>query len=172
MNTHYRPKSMAALLSLVLALLLAGGNRAAAQTVTHSSDEQHLHQLLKTYVKAVDTLDLRLVARIWSHDPGVSFIQPRGTENGFEQIRDDFYIKTMGVFSQRDLTMENPVFHVYGDTAWSQMTWTFHATLKEGGQKITTTGRETQIYRKENGVWRIVHDHYSGPPVTGARKGF
>ncbi|MGH9866325.1 MAG: YybH family protein [Candidatus Acidiferrales bacterium] len=172
MKTHYRPESIAALLSLALALLLAGGNRATAQTVTASRNEQQLHQFLENYVKAVDTLDLQLVAKIWSHDPGVSFIQPRGTEIGFEQIRDDFYVKTMGLFSQRDLTMENPVFHIYGDTAWSQMTWTFHATRKAGGEKITTKGRETQIYRKENGAWRIVHDHYSGPPVTGAKKGF
>jgi hypothetical protein len=44
-------------------------------------------------------------------------------------------------------------------------------TLKDG-QKITTTGRETQIYSKESGGWRIVHVHYSGPPVIGALKGF
>jgi ketosteroid isomerase-like protein len=50
------------------------------------------------------------------------------------------------------------------------MAWTFHATLKDG-HKITTTGRETQIYHKEDGRWRIVHVHYSGPPVTGALKG-
>ena len=33
------------------------------------------------------------------------------------------------------------------------------------------TGRETPIYHKEEGAWRIVHVHYSGLPVTGAMKG-
>jgi len=77
----------------------------------------------------------------------------------------------MGLFVQRDLTLENPVLHIYDDSARSEMTWTFHATLKDG-QKISTTGRETQIYHKENGSWRIGHVHYSGPPVAGALKGF
>lgn len=38
---------------------------------------------------------------------------------------------------------------------------TFHATVKNPGPKITTKGRETQIYHKEDGVWHIVHVHYS-----------
>jgi len=122
-------------------------------------------------VQAADELNFALVNAIWSHDPGVSFIHPRGTAVGLEQIRDAFYRDTMGLFVQRDLTLENPVLHIYDDSARSEMTWTFHATLKDG-QKISTTGRETQICHKENGSWRIVHVHYSGPPVAGALKGF
>jgi len=47
-----------------------------------------------------------------------------------------------------------------------------------GPQQIVTNfitnlmGVETQIYRRENGQWRIVHVHYSGAPVTGNLKGF
>jgi len=155
-----------------LMVLILGRTGWGAAQAGASADEQQLRDLLNRYVKAVDTLDPDLVASIWSHDAAVSFVHPRGTDSGFDEIRDDIFGRTMGMFSQRDLAMENPVFHVYGDTAWSQMTWTFHATLKQGGQKITTTGRETQIYHKEDGTWRIVHVHYSGPPVTGAMKGF
>jgi ketosteroid isomerase-like protein len=77
-----------------------------------------------------------------------------------------------GTFTKCTLILESPVVHVYGDSGWSEMTWTFPATVKVGGPKITTTGRETQIYHKDNGVWRIVHIHYSGPPVTRELKGF
>lgn len=34
----------------------------------------------------------------------------------------NFYGKTMGTFSERELLLEYPVIHVYGDTGWSQMT--------------------------------------------------
>jgi ketosteroid isomerase-like protein len=152
-------------------LVVACCAAASAQISTATQNEAQLHKLQNQYVEAVDKLDFTLVDAIWSHNPEVSFIHPRGTAVGFEQIRDGFYRDTMGLFVQRDLRLENPVLHIDGDSAWSEMTWTFHATLKDG-QKITTTGRETQIYHKEEGHWRIVHVHYSGPPVTGALKGF
>jgi ketosteroid isomerase-like protein len=158
-------------LVFALAFVLASDSAGAAQAGFGTSDEQQLRTLQSEYMQAVDKLDFALVDAIWSHDPGVSFIHPRGTAIGFEQIRDGFYRDTMGLFAQRDLTLENPVLHIYGDCAWSEMTWTFHATMKNG-QKITTTGRETQIYHRENGSWRIVHVHYSGPPITGALRGF
>lgn len=158
--------------ALPLIFVLAALHLAQAQPAAASSDDQQLRALLTNYVKAVDTLDPNLISRIWSHSPDASFIHPRGTDIGFEQIRDDLYMNIMGLFSRRDLMMETPTFHIYGDTAWSQMTWTFHATFKDSGQNITTTGRETQIYRKEDGTWRIVHVHYSGPPDTRPLKGF
>ena len=41
--------------------------------------------------------------------------------------------------------------------------WTFDATFKNG-EVIQTKGRETQVYNKTNGEWRIVHVHYSHIP--------
>lgn len=156
---------------LVLLFVLAVANSAAEQA-NPDRDVKLLHELLANYAKSIDTLDLQLADRIWSHAPEVSFIHPRGTEKGFDQIVNNFYKTTMGTFSERELILENPAVHVYGDSGWSEMTWTFHATVKDGGPKITTTGRETQVYHRENGLWKIVHIHYSGPPMTGKLKGF
>ena len=155
-------------LAMILAVSLLPVSEGRAQSAT---DDQQLHALLDNYATAVDTLDPNLIGSIWSHSPDVSFIHPRGTAIGFDQIRDDFYKNTMGLFSRRELILEKPAIHSYGETAWSEMTWTFHASF-QSGQQITTSGRETQIYRKENGNWRIVHVHYSGPPDTRPLKGF
>jgi ketosteroid isomerase-like protein len=107
-----------------------------------------------------------LASEIWSHDPGVTFIHPLGTEHGFKQIADHVYAGMMGgMFSKRELILHDPQIHVYRDAAWSEMTWTFHATTKDG-TAITTEGRETQVYHKEHSVWRIVLVHYSGPPAA------
>lgn len=157
---------------VLLGVIMAGALTAATGQTIPQRDEQQIQALQKDYVQAVDKLDFELVSAIWSHDPTVSFVHPRGTAVGFVQIRDVFYRDTMGLFSERDLQLENPELHIYGDAAWSEMTWTFHGTMKDGGQKIVTKGRETQIYRKENGTWRIVHVHYSGPPDTRPLKGF
>lgn len=118
--------------------------------------------LVASYAKSVGNLDQNLARRVWSARNEVTFIYPRGTERGLDAILKNFYQNTMGLFSERQLIPDPAETHVYGDTAWSQFTWTFRATLKNGGKEITTKGRETQVYHKEDGGWPIVHVHYSG----------
>lgn len=132
-----------------------------------------IKEMLRKYEVSIDKIDLNLANQIWSHAPEVILIQPRGTERGLSSIEKDFYEQAMGhTFTQRQLLIESPAIHVYGDTAWGEFTWTFHATTRDGGKPITTQGRESQVYHKENGTWRVVCDHYSGLPVTGALKGY
>src|SRR5215469_18858957 len=98
---------------LVLFCIIAAAKTITAQTTSGARDEEMLRQLLKTYEKSIDTLDLTLADRIFSHAPEVSFTHPRGTEKGFDQIIKNFYQATMGTFSERELLLENPVVHVY-----------------------------------------------------------
>lgn len=142
-----------------------------ASTGDRASIEQ-IEALVTDYAKSVNMLDTNLARKVWSTRSEVTFIHPRGTERGLDIVLQNFYQNTMGLFSKRQLLPEPAEIHVYGDTAWSQFTWTFHATLKNGGNEITTKGRETQVYHKEDGGWRIVHVHYSGMPETGAPGGF
>jgi ketosteroid isomerase-like protein len=115
-------------------------------------DEEQIRSVLQRYAISIDDADVSLAAEIWSQDPGVTFIYPLGTEHGFKQIADHVYIGIMGgMFSKRELILHDPIVHVYDDAAWSEMTWTFHATKKDGSA-ITTEGRETQVYHKEHGV--------------------
>ena len=133
---------------------------------------KQIRELQQQYVTSIDNADLALVDQVWSHSPDVIFIEPLGTERGLDQV-EKFVSGTFGrMFSKRDLNLENPAIHVYGDTAWSEMTWTFHATLRDSSQLIVTKGRETQVLRKEHGAWHIVAIHYSGLPMTGKPQGF
>jgi hypothetical protein len=47
-----------------------------------AADSAAIHHLLGEYTQAVDTVDLKLLAQIWSHSPDVSFIYPLGEEHG------------------------------------------------------------------------------------------
>ena len=64
---------------------------ACGQTVADASaaaaDNLAVHRLLDQYAQAVDTVDLKLLAQIWSHSPDVSFIYPLGQEHGFDALR-------------------------------------------------------------------------------------
>ncbi len=127
-----------------------------------AADSAAIHDLLGQYARAVDTVDLKLLAQIWSHSPDVSFTYPLGEEHGFDAIEQHVFEEVMGgMFSARDLKIHDVAIHVNGDSAWSEFHWDFHATLRKDGSAVTTHGVETQIYRKEEGKWRLVHVHYS-----------
>lgn len=138
-----------------------------------SPDIDQLKHLIATYAKSVDGADTALASQIWSHSSDVTFIHPRGWEHGFNEVKKNVYERAMGeTFSARKLTIHDVAVHVYGEVAWAEFYWQFEAKVRKDGSAITTQGRETQIYRKEGGEWRIVHVHYSGMPVTGERQGF
>jgi len=166
-------------LAVATLFLLAGALFCGAQSTSKPNAStgdpvavQEIRALIKDYATSVDGLNLALAKQVWSDAPEVTFIHPRGTEKGLPQVLTNFYGNTMGTFSKRELLVDEPSIHVYHDTAWSEFTWTFHATVKNDAPNITTRGRETQVYHKDHGVWRIVHVHYSGRPVTGELKGF
>ena len=146
---------------------------AAGQNSGAPADIAEIQSLLAQYAKAVDTAEVELVRQIWSNLPEVSFIHPRGHEHGLDQVADHVFRQLMGeTFSERKIGIKDVSIHVYGDTAWSEFYWDFAAKLRKDGAPLATKGRETQIYRKEQGRWRLVHVHYSGMPVTAEGRGF
>jgi ketosteroid isomerase-like protein len=112
----------------------------------------------------------RLSSKKW---PEVSFIHPLGHEHGLEQIEQNVYKHLMGeTFSERKLSPHDITVHVHGDSAWAEFYWDFAAKYRKNGSPVTTHGRDTQVYWKEQGRWRLVHVHYSGMPITQERGGF
>jgi Xaa-Pro aminopeptidase len=134
-------------------------------SVLHDSraDENLIRAQIARYAKSVEDLDLDLAAQVWWDSPDVSFIHPLGHDHGFEQIKADIYQKIMGgLFSERHLSPHDIAIHVYGDSAVAEFYWDFNARMKKDGSAVTTHGRETQVYERKQGQWRLVHVHYSG----------
>lgn len=128
-------------------------------------DTGKIRTLIGTYAESIGAADTALAAKIWSTTPDVSFIHPQGEEHGWDQIKSNVYEKLMGgLFSERRLTARDIEIHTDGNAAWSQFHWVFVAKLRSDGSPVKTEGRETQIYRKIGGQWRIVHVHYSEMP--------
>jgi Xaa-Pro aminopeptidase len=128
-----------------------------------TADEQAIRAQIARYAKSIDDLDLNLAAQVWWDSPEVSFIHPLGHDHGFDQIKADIYQKIMGgLFSERHLSPHDIALHLYGDSAVAEFYWDFNAKMKKDGSPVTTHGRETQIYERKQGQWRLVHVHYSG----------
>jgi ketosteroid isomerase-like protein len=137
------------------------------------ANDTEIMTLLDKYTESVDTLNMNLAKSIWSQKETLSFIQPRGHPKGWKKIKSSFYLGAMANFSERDLKLKDISINMLDDnTAWAEFYWDFNAVFAKDGHKIKTEGRETQIYKKENDGWKIVHVHYSGPAITKARQGF
>jgi Xaa-Pro aminopeptidase len=154
----------------------ANGERIEARgsvSSEESAGSDAIRGLIEKYAKSIDAADTALAGEVWWNSPSASFIHPLGHEQGFEQIKQNVYTHLMGeAFSERKLSVHDVSIHVLGDAAWAEFYWDFNAKFRKDGAPITTHGRETQLYQKIQGRWRLVHVHYSGMPVTAERQGF
>ena len=181
-TTKRKERSM--IRKLMFTILVAGGALAAcglslaaqenAERV-ESSPKTEIRRQVGNYIQSIDDADIKLGATVWSPTPDVSFIEPLGHERGWDEIASVVYGKLMGqTFTKRTLKTVGAVsIHVYGDAAVAEFDWDFVAIMRVDGKTLHTTGRESQVYVNLPGQgWRLVHVHYSGPPVTGAGRGF
>ena len=76
------------------------------------------------------------------------------------------------MFSERKLTAHDLTVDVAGDSAVAEFYWDFAAKFRKDGSQLNTHGRETQVYLKRDGSWRLAHVHYSGIPAAMPREGF
>lgn len=144
----------------------------ASLTNDLADQDDEIKGMIAKYAQSIDEADTTLASQIWSDSTEVSFIHPLGHEHNLEQIKQSVYRHLMGdTFSERKLSVHDISTHTYGDAAWAEFYWDFTAKLRKDGTAITTHGRETQIYRKEQSGWRLVHVHYSAMPVADERKG-
>jgi ketosteroid isomerase-like protein len=59
--------------------------------------------------------------------------------------------------------MHQPKVTVRGDVAWITYYWTDAGYTMEG-ERITSRGKSTRIFVRENGRWLAIHGHYTAVP--------
>ena len=135
---------------------------------SNPADTGEIRALISRYAESINNGDSSLGSALFSHSPEVSFIHPKGHQHGWNEISTqiyDFFAKT---FSSRKLSIIEEHVNVYEDVAWAEFYWVFDAVFRQGGMKLQTKGRETQIWKRTNNEWRLVHVHYSALPAAGS----
>ena len=118
-------------------------------------DNTELLCALELYRQSIDNAeDLSLAEKVWETDSSVSMIFPLGQAQGWDNVRDTFYDKVLTVVG-------TPRIIVRESFAIVEFDWEFHARKREDGSSVNTKGRESQVYEKKDGAWRLVHVHYS-----------
>jgi ketosteroid isomerase-like protein len=134
--------------------------------VNNDTSRNEIRQLLTTYLQSVKTADVTLASTVWLQSPDIVVVTPLGRSEGWDSVKQELYVNFLQkAFLERDLQASNVHIHVNGDSAWSTFDWSFTAKMANG-QPMTSKGRESHVYEKTVGGWRISHLHYSGlmPP--------
>lgn len=58
--------------------------------------------------------------------------------------------------------MHQPIVTVRGEVAWIVYYWTDSGVV--GGDRVTSRGKSTRIFVKEEGRWLCIHGHYTAVP--------
>jgi ketosteroid isomerase-like protein len=142
-----------------------------------SEVDDFLPQMLPRYIRAVDAMhngDPAPFAEVWSRRDPVTLLGgaasvPAGWENVIEAQR-----SVASRFSNgTPLDLVLIAADVNGDLAYT-VGYERSSVSVQGGPARPVFLRATQIYRRENGEWKLVHRHAgpapSGNPATDALK--
>ena len=100
---------------------------------------------------------------LWSRNEPVSVLGAWRNANGQQELDELFTSLGKGFSDCRSFEVELLAYDVVGDMAYTA--GFEHTSASVDGQPRTYTLRATQVYRREEGEWRVAHRH--GDTVTG-----
>jgi ketosteroid isomerase-like protein len=129
--------------------------------------EKEVRQVSDDFYRALNDLfhgDVMPMERVWSHAADASNLGPLGgRQYGWEQIRHEFEREAQmhmeGHIEPRDI-----VIHVSDDLAFAIGTEHGENTA-HAGKRVRIDHRATNIFRRENGAWKLIHHHTDIAPA-------
>lgn len=132
------------------------------RTPEHEEFLTWVHSVLTDAERAVHDGDAGPRRAIWSRNEPVSVLGARRNARGQEEL-DELFEQLAHSFSDcTSYEFELLEAEVRGDTAYT--VGLEHTTASVDGVPSTYTLRATQIYRREDGEWKVAHRHGSAPP--------
>ena len=128
-----------------------------------SEDEQEIRKLIANYGAAANARDLAGVMRLYTNTSDVLVYDVSSAPfRGFAEVTRDWkeFIDAMSAinleFRDIEVTVEEQ-----GDFAYATFIERASLTPTQGSALVNDNLRTTQIYKKVNGQWLIVHEHKS-----------
>ena len=131
---------------------------------TQKADDIEIRNLMDVYAETVNKADATLASQVWCGSAEESVTNPGGSWQGPQQIN-SLYALLSDSYSERKLTFDMVSIHSYVDFAWTEFTGDFTAKQRKDGAPFSFHAAETQIYRKLQGRWCLVHVHYATFPA-------
>ena len=124
------------------------------------SAENEVREASEQFYAALNRMangDSSSMADIWSHSATVTTMHPiGGREVGWEEVKGPWE-QVAQLSSGGQVKLSDQLIQVSGDMAYEVGTEQGQFTL--AGEQVSIEHRVTNIYRRENGTWKIVHHH-------------
>lgn len=123
---------------------------------------EEIYTLLKKYVQSINECNLELARSIWDTEGSVSYIHSKGSEQIFEDIKNNIYTKILNEpFLKREFQIKDIATKYYGNTAFIEFSWEFYAIQKDSKQEYYSKGKETQFIVLRDSGWKLSSIHNS-----------
>ena len=100
---------------------------------------------------------------MWAKTDAVTAMHPSGgCEVGWDAV-DESFKKFASIASDAKVRITDQRFQVIGDAAYE--TAVERGDLKVAGHPVAFEVRVTNIYRRQNGAWKMVHHHADPSPA-------
>jgi len=133
------------------------------------SAENDVRQASAQFYAALNKMgngDASAMSDIWSHDATVTTMHPiGGREVGWDEVKGPWGLVAQ-MSSGAQISLNDQIIQVVGDMAYEVGLEQGQFTL--AGEPIAIDHRVTNIYRRENGAWKIVHHHSDVAPAMVA----
>jgi ketosteroid isomerase-like protein len=107
--------------------------------------------------------DASQLSGAWSHSETVTTMHPIGGEQiGWPAVRESFE-QVGGLASNGRVELAGQIIHTGGELAYELGTERGQARI--AGESVAIEQRVTNVYRREDGQWKIVHHHADISPA-------
>ncbi|WP_412538168.1 nuclear transport factor 2 family protein [Longispora sp. K20-0274] len=124
------------------------------------SVESEVQQASNQFYAALNSLvngDAGPMAEVWSHADDVSTMHPLGgREEGWDGVL-AAWTGASQAFSDGEVNVSDLTVHAFDGMAYTL--GVEHVDAKVGGKEVHSEFRATNIYRREDGTWKMVHHH-------------
>jgi len=121
-----------------------------------------VHSVLRDAEAAVHEGDAGPRRAIWSRNDPVTILGAWKNASGQEDVEELFVHLEKSFSDCTSFEFELLEAEVLGDVAYT--VGFEHTSASVNGEPRSYTLRVTQIYRREDGEWKVVHRHGSSPP--------
>jgi ketosteroid isomerase-like protein len=121
------------------------------------SKEDAVRTVSDRFYSGLSRMDLAALPELWSHRDDVTTMHPMGGEQvGWQAVRSSFE-QAAGAMTDSRVDLIDQRIHVGEDLAYE--TGIERGSAKLAGEPVEFEHRVTNVYRLEDGHWKMVHHH-------------
>jgi hypothetical protein len=127
-------------------------------------DSADIKELVDKYIESINNADSGLAYGLFAHVGRECFVHPEGFEQGWGEINTNIYSVLGNLYSRRKWNIVHEQIWLFECAASVEIEWILDATLKKDNNTFQLKGKETQLWAKLKGEWKLTQVHDSGIP--------